>query len=386
MIKKPWLKKEEKKFQTLLKLEKKFPDFQKISLSLKKSKINKTPKQCYTKWYNNKSKKAYKIIFPEPKNKFSIKEEKKLLKLSFSLAPNWKKISDHFISKNRFDVCNHFYGIVRKGLGKACKLIGKKNSTKILWKIKPKLYASLISRDVKIDLRAFKNFDFGKKYKDCPDFKFIYFWEFIWKFYFNDFQEVWEKVNEIEIFITKKVIVYIIDINFKYNTEVNMTKKKKLFYLKNEKFLLNHKNEINNSLTMSFYEKNFSIIKLISFKENEKVQEIKKIQNSSENLKNNQIQKLNFQHKKNKKRLREIFVYDEPLFFLKSKNVEILKSLRKIYNKKIKVFFKFHKKSYVNQNTLKIVRPRIKNFEICKNYSKLVISSKTMEFEEEEIY
>ena len=256
--KKNWQKQEEKEFLKLLHLQKAYPDWKTISKSLKSLKILKSPQQCYYRWYKNKNKEPYKTKFQKQKTKFTKQEEKKLLKLSFSFAPKWKKISNHFDNRSRFDVCNHFYGIVRKSLIKACKLIGKKNSTDVLWKIKPKMYSSLIDREIRVDFGGYKRFEFefGKNDADCPGFVFVKFFDFVWRFYFEDFGEIWEKITEREVFIVKNVIVYLIQINLSYNNRFKLGKIKFREFLKNKKFFDNFQNDIIASYGKSFNEQN----------------------------------------------------------------------------------------------------------------------------------
>lgn len=327
MLKKEWIKNEETQFLILLHLQPQFPNFKKISQSLKKLKIYKTSQQCYNKWYNNKKKINYKIKFSEPKKKFSLHQEKLLLKLSFSYDPFWKKISDQFIDKNRFDVSNHFYGIVRKGLRKACKLIGIKKISKILWGIKPKLYSSLINKEIKVDLRDFKKSGIWKKDGECPDFCFVKFYEFIKGFYFNEFEEIWEKIREREIFIVKKVIVYVIEINLNYNRKVFMMRKKQEEFYKNEHYFLDYKKKIEKSFFVSFYQQNLSILELLNDKD---------VQNLRESDKKKENNFFNFEnHLKTLLSENEINIVQKISFnkifpFCKSKNV---KSIDDILNK-----------------------------------------------------
>ena len=66
----------------------------------------------------------------------------------------------------------HFIAIMKDSLKKAFKLINIKIEKGFFRKIQPKVFISLINKEIKIDLREFKKFDFGKKDKDCPDFIF----------------------------------------------------------------------------------------------------------------------------------------------------------------------------------------------------------------------
>ena len=370
-----WLKEEETEFLTLLHFQNKFPEWKKISQALKTKNIHKTSLQCYKKWYNNKNLKSYKVNFPEPKKIFNKQQEKKLLKLSLEYAPFWKKISKHFIDKNRFDISNHFYGIVRKGLGKACKLIGKNITNKILWRIKPKLYSLLISKDIKIDFKEFKESEFGKLEKNCEDFSFVNFYDFVCKFYFNDFEEIWENVSEREIFIIKKVIIYVIGINIKYNRNTKMTKKKQKDFLKKEKFFLEQQNNIFKLLSKSFYEKNISVIELPFEKEQREIEEKNII------LKQNYLKFMNPRIIKSELYIRKIFVVKNPLLFYKSRNKKNLKLTNQNLNEKKEknVFFNFREKSnnkfVKNLNFFMNLIPKNKN-DICINNNRLIISKK----------
>ena len=257
-----WSKWEEKELLRLIHLEKKFSDWEKISKEIKALGIYKTGAKCYFKWFNDKKRKPEYVLKDKKEKRFSEEEEKKLLKLSFAFAPKWKKISYHFEERNRFDVTNHFYGIIKKTLRKSCKILRIKRATVIICKIKPRLYGSLISKEIKIDFREFKKKNFGIDEENCPEIFFFTFFEFIFLIYFNDFKEIWEKITEKEVFIIKKVLIYLIDMNLKYNTVVKMSSKKINEFLKIKNYLENFRNEIIKSLDKSFYEENMLIIGL----------------------------------------------------------------------------------------------------------------------------
>ena len=46
-------------------------------------------------------------------------------------------------------------------------------------KIIPIMFSNLINEEIKIDFIEYKKFDFGKNDKDCPNFIFLIFYEFI---------------------------------------------------------------------------------------------------------------------------------------------------------------------------------------------------------------
>lgn len=346
MIKRRWSKSEEKEFTSLLTQETQYPNWETISKKLKSKKISKTARQCYKKWHHNKNKKKYKINFPNPS--FTKEEEKKLLKLSFSLAPSWEKIALFFKNKKPLEIQNHFYCLIRKSLVKGCKIIGRKNSYEILFKVKPRLYSILIKQDIKVFFTEFKESAFGKKDADCPDFIFIFFFDFVWKLYFWDFEEIWEKISEREVFLIKKVIVYIIDNNFKYNREFVMKQEKKDKFLKNFKFFLDYRNDVVKSYTESFYNKNINIIELPEEKE-KREQELKIIEQRKKCF------FLNFENQKKNKNLKQIFVLDNnPLLFYKSKN---------------KFFFEIKENNIASR----------KNHKICRNFKITLFSAKNIE-------
>lgn len=323
MIKKEWLKIEESALISLL-LSEKSLDWKKISKSLEKNNIHKSDQQCYTKYYNMRKKKnSYNLNFPIPEKKFSVAQEKKLLKLAYAYAPQWKKISEHFIDKTRFDVSNHFYGIIRKALGKACRLIGKKKTSEIFWKIKPKLYSTFIKKEIEIDFKVFKESHRGGDEK-CSDFCFVHFYEFVRKMYFGDFEEIWEKINEKEIFIVKKVIVFIIKSNFQYNSVVDMSGKKLTEFFKNEDNFMTYKNDIETSFRESFYDKNISLIELPE--DQVKREREKKISEKKRKLYLENLENFKTQSSENEINSNDIYVLRKPLLFFKSKKIKKFKT------------------------------------------------------------
>lgn len=309
-MKRKWTKSEETALLQELQSLNKSPNWEEISLTLKKIGIQKTAQQVYYRWFNNQKKAKYVLNFGK-KNKFTKEEEKKLLKLSYEYAPKWKKISKHFKNRNRFDVCNHFYGIIRKSLIKACKLLRIKKGTDLLWKLKPRLYSSLLNKEIKIDIREFKKLNLEKeilkdrkrkkeangvineedsklkeeeqenkseedsfKIKKDEDSNFVFFTfhEFVSKLYFEDYNEIWEKITEKEIFVIKKVFVYLIEMNFRYNKEVKMSKRKIEEFFKIKPFFQLFQKRVIQSYSKSFYQNNK---RFIEFPEETKKREIK---------------------------------------------------------------------------------------------------------------
>ena len=264
---KHWSKIEKSQLVRILKLQKGYPDWKEISKHLKMENIDKSPKQCYMRWKNNKRSKNKKnrvsdhFKFDKKTEMFTKEEEKKLLKLSLVYAPKWMKIAKYFEGKNRFFVCNHFYGLIRKSFTKACNLLKIKSGKDILAKIKPRLFGSLINKDIRIDFREFKSFDLGKKDKNCPDFLFFNFFEFVSKLHFNSYDEILERISEREIYVVKRVIVYLIEMNFMYNRDVKMSKRKKIDFLKIKNIFVNFKKYIINSYGKIFFNKEKEINK-----------------------------------------------------------------------------------------------------------------------------
>ena len=393
--KKKWSKHQEKEFLHLLHLEKAFPDWEKISKSLKILKINKTASQCYYRWLNNKSKKSsYKIKYDKKETKFTKEEERKLLKLSFAYAPKWKKISTHFEGRNRFDITNHFYGIIKKTLIKACKILKIKNSGDIISKIKPRLYSSMINKEIKIDFREFDLKEKCFENENHPEFYFLTFYEFICSIYFYEFEDIWEKITEKEIFIIKKVMIYLIEINFSYNKVVKMSQRKIKYFSNIKDYLKNFQNKIIFTLNKSFYEENKTIIELpeetIKRKQESKIIEQKnkirrekqKLLRKQHEIKNNVN---NFNYFKNELIKSELTQNELDENFFIEKNYQNIHNQKNIYHNIISLFNKFNKeiqnfngnqiymrknkKNYVIGGNLIYIKKKKKDFGISKNYS-----------------
>ena len=89
-----WSTFEENEFLRIIKLQKEYPGWKEISKLLKHVNIDKTPSQCYKKWYQNREKKEYYNF--EFQKDTRIKLLKIILKLCFAYAPQWQKIANFF--------------------------------------------------------------------------------------------------------------------------------------------------------------------------------------------------------------------------------------------------------------------------------------------------
>ena len=197
------------------------------------------------------------LKFDIRKKKSFIKEkERKFLKLCFAYYPQWQKIMKFFEDKYR-DSCKtsrKFHTIMKESLIKAFKLSDIKNGKFLFEKNKHGVFATLINKEIKIDFKEYKKYNHGKKDKNCPDFVFLSFNYFIIEIYFNDYEEIWEKITEREIFIIKKVVVYFFKDNLKYNDIINRRKPED--YIKFRNSLLYFQNRVIKSFEKSFYEEN----------------------------------------------------------------------------------------------------------------------------------
>ena len=393
---KKWLKHEEKEFLRLIHLQKTFPNWEKISKNLKTLKIIKTADQCYFRWFNNKSKKPEYILKFHKKTKFTKAEEKNLLKLSYTYAPKWKKISYYFEGRNRFDVTNHFYGIIKKTLYKACKILKFKKAGDVISKIKPRLYSCLINKEIEIDFREFKfkekNFkNFGNEKcnencnENCNEIYFFTFFEFVCSIYFYDFEDIWEKITEKEIFILKKVLIYIIEMNFTYNRVVKMTQRKIEDFSKIKDNLQNFQKKIISSLNTSFYEENKNIIELPEetlkrekeikiLKEKDKLrrEKDKLIMLEQEGKKNNTKNYLFFKNKILKSGITQ--KKQNEFFVIQYNNLKI-QDKKNIYNNNIQIFQKFNpkieKKIFIRKNidnNFIFIKKKKNIYKKCENF------------------
>ena len=216
-----WLKEEENEFLLILKKQNEIPDWEEVSNLLKEVNVDRTATQCYMRWHRNKNNiySNFNFGIKEKVNKFTKQEEKKILKLILCYTPKWQRIANICgdMNINGKIIRDSFFFILRESIKKACKLSNIKNGHHLFPKINPKLFCFLIKEEIKIDLREFKKCNLENKDKVCPDFIFLSFFEFINEIYFDDYEKICEKMSERGIFIIKKVVVYLIQMNLKDN-------------------------------------------------------------------------------------------------------------------------------------------------------------------------
>ena len=176
---------------------------------------------------------------------------------------NGKKLWNFLkINKDKYDSCRNskkFHNILKESLIKACKLSKIKNGKFLYKKNLNCVFATLINKLIKIDFKEYKKYNYGKKDKNCPDFVFLNFNDFIKKIYFNDYEVIWEKITERENFIIKKVIIYFIKENLIHE---RITRRKPEDYLKFRNSLLYFQNTAIKSFEKSFYGLNKMYIEL----------------------------------------------------------------------------------------------------------------------------
>ena len=315
---KTWTKGEEKEFLRILNLQKEIPDWEVISNLLKKVNVDKTPTECYMRWHKNQNLDAYN--FKKKEKEFTKEEEKKLFKMIFSYAPEWDKIANDYgdLNVDSKMVREKFFFIIKQSLKKACKLSYIKNGDHLFLKINPYLYYSLINKEIKIDFTEYKKFCFGIKDKDCPDFIFLSFFEFIHEIYFEDYEKISEKnsyrISERGMFIIKKVVVYLIQMNLNNN------------YSKNRNYLLKFQKKIIENFKKD--EKIFEEGK--NFKSESRVYMSKFHKKIIENFKNEQKKEIETMERKKDEKIFEqckilksglrIFLEDDNMKNLKKKN------------------------------------------------------------------
>ena len=152
----------------------------------------------------------------------------KLLKLNLEYGNSWTKISSFFKNKKKEDVKNDFFCMLRKSLRAACKSLGRKDGSKLLRKIKPKTCSEFLTREIKIDLREIEG-------NNCePKFLYVNLFEFVKKFAFFKSNYVFRKFEKKEIFIVKKCMEYLVDLDNEVLKDFDRDKKNFNFiFLKN---------------------------------------------------------------------------------------------------------------------------------------------------------
>ena len=87
---------------------------------------------------------------------------------------NLKKITNFFEDRDIFYTRRIFQNIFKTSLIKACKLSNIKNGKFLFQKNKTgfRYFSNLIKKEIKIDFKEYKKYNFGKKDKDCSNFYF----------------------------------------------------------------------------------------------------------------------------------------------------------------------------------------------------------------------
>ena len=135
--------------------------------------FNKSSKQCRERWIQQ--------LNPSlSKEKWSTEENQRLLDLYGRIGNHWKDISTHFKGRTDNATKNQFFSLIRKGLRKACKRIGRTSNTLTINSMKPKVLSEFFSQKLvgppepgasghaALDVGAFiSRMAFAKKPEEC---------------------------------------------------------------------------------------------------------------------------------------------------------------------------------------------------------------------------
>lgn len=216
-----WKSLEDQTLKKLILKEKEPIRWELISIKMSEIGINKSSKQCRERWYHQLDPKV-------EKKKWTVEENKRLFQLHQQIGNKWKDISVHFPGRTDNAIKNNFFSLIRKSLRNACKVLGKISNTIIINTMKPKVLSDYITHKLKIDFSVFNN----NIEKTSENEKCIYFQEtelmineFIQKFAFHKFAEIYSKINERDIFVVKKCFEHLIELNNAYIFDSQFKKK-----------------------------------------------------------------------------------------------------------------------------------------------------------------
>ena len=114
-----------------------------VSKKMQKLGYNKSSKQCRERWIQQ--------LNPTlTKEKWSAEENRRLLEIYGEKGNHWKDISTHFKGRTDNATKNQFFSLIRKGLRKACKRIGRTSNTFTINNMKPKVLSEFFKMKVAI--------------------------------------------------------------------------------------------------------------------------------------------------------------------------------------------------------------------------------------------
>lgn len=108
-----------------------------------KQGFNKTSKQCRERWIQQ--------LNPSlSKEKWTVEENQRLLEVYSQKGNHWKEISTFFKGRTDNATKNQFFSLIRKGLRKACKRIGRTSNTLTINNMKPKVLSEFFNMAIPI--------------------------------------------------------------------------------------------------------------------------------------------------------------------------------------------------------------------------------------------
>ena len=196
-----WTEKEDKTLKTILESMTMPVDWKEVQEKLNNEGIRKTHKQIRLRWKNH--------LDPNLKREeWNEKDQQKLLELYPTLKNKWLLIAEHFTGRTDNCIKNKFFSLIRKALRNSLKLRSRKErtcSTALINSIKPKVLGDLVGKiiPIKVDNKS----DSLEHYNMT---------DFINKYAFNSFKEMYKVVDEKEIERIEQVWNYIENFNFNY--------------------------------------------------------------------------------------------------------------------------------------------------------------------------
>jgi hypothetical protein len=114
-----------------------------VAKRMHKQGFSKTSKQCRERWIQQ--------LNPFlSKEKWTAEENQRLLEVYSQKGNHWKEISTFFKGRTDNATKNQFFSLIRKGLRKACKRIGRTSNTLTINNMKPKVLSEFFNLTIPI--------------------------------------------------------------------------------------------------------------------------------------------------------------------------------------------------------------------------------------------
>lgn len=113
-----------------------------VSKKMNRHGFTKSSKQCRERWIQQ--------LNPGlSKEKWSESENRELLAVYKQKGNHWKEISTYFNGRTDNATKNQFFSLLRKGLRKACKRIGRTSNTVAINGLKPKVLSEFFNMTIR---------------------------------------------------------------------------------------------------------------------------------------------------------------------------------------------------------------------------------------------